>query len=137
MPIVKPFFTAQATAPIASGGAVTTVITPDAARFVAIITTGMISETNTTITAASFVDDEDAPVTALPTLGPSDYFNVYINGTLQQSSLSTLSTASLVLDTTDLFAGVPVVLEIVNLSGVTSDITTPPDISAPDITIIT
>lgn len=137
MPIIKPFFTATASAPVATGGTVTTVITPSAARFVATIDSGMIGATDTTIPAASFVDDANAPVTALPTLGASDYTNVYINGTLQQASLSTLTTASLVLDTIDLFAGVPVVLEIVSLAGVTSEMTTPPDISAPTITIIT
>ncbi|MBU5673424.1 DUF4183 domain-containing protein [Paenibacillus brevis] len=137
MPVIKPYFTAVSSAPVATGGTVTTVITPDSARFLAIIDAGMIGATDTTIAAASFVDDADAPVTALPDLGTSDYFNVYINGTIQQASLSTLTTASLVLDTTDLIAGVPVVLEVVSLAGVTSDMTTPPDISAPTITIIT
>ncbi|MNI75333.1 hypothetical protein D3C73_1314740 [compost metagenome] len=97
----------------------------------------MIGATDTTIAAASFTDDADAAITALPALAASDYFNVYINGVLQQASLSTLSTASLVLDTVDLIEGVPVQLEIGSFTGVTSDITTQPVISAPTITIIT
>ncbi|WP_334072790.1 MULTISPECIES: DUF4183 domain-containing protein [Paenibacillus] len=137
MPVIKPVFTAVATAPVATGGAVTTTVAPETSRFFVTITAGMIGATETTIPAASFVDDADGAVTTLPALTASDYFNVYINGVLQQSSLSTLTTASLVLATTDLTPGVPVQLEISSFAGVTSAITTQPTISAPTITIIT
>lgn len=137
MPVVKPVFNAVSTAPVASGGEVTTTVTPTVTRYFATLTAGMISETDTTIPAASFVDDADGPVTDLPTLTGSDYFNVYINGVIQQASLSTLSTASLVLDTIELFAGIPVQLEIGSFGDVTSAITTPQTISAPTITILT
>lgn len=137
MPVVKPVFTAVSTAPVASGGAVTTTISPAVTRFFTTITAGMIGATDTTIPAASFVDDTNAAITAIPALTASDYFNVYINGVIQQESLSTLSTASLVLDTVDVAAGVPVQLEIGSFGGVSSTITTPPTISAPTITIIT
>lgn len=137
MPVIKPFFTAISTAPVATGGTVTTVISPASTRYLAVIDAGMIGATDTTIPAASFVDDADAPVTTLPDLTTSEYINVYINGVIQQAALSTLTTASLVLDTVDLVAGIPVVLEVISLAGVTSDMTTPPTISAPTITIIT
>lgn len=136
MPVIKPFFTAISTAPVATGGTVTTVISPASTRYLAVIDAGMIGATDTTIPAASFVDDADAPVTTLPDLTTSEYINVYINGVIQQAALSTLTTASLVLDTVDLIAGIPVVLEVISLAGVTSDMTTPPTISAPTITII-
>ena len=137
MPVIKPVFSAVATAPVASGGAITTTVTPVTSRFFTAITADMIAGGVTTIAAASFVDDADAAVVALPALAATDYFNVYINGVLQQQSLSTLTTASLVLATVDVVVGVPVTLEIASFGGTTSTITTQPTISAPTITIIT
>lgn len=136
MPVVKPVFTAVSTAPVSSGGAVTTTITPTVTRYFTTITAAMIGATDTTIPAASFVDDTDTAIAAIPALTASDYFNVYINGVIQQESLSTLSTASLVLAAVDIAAGVPVQLEIGSFGGA-STITTQPTISAPTITIIT
>ncbi|WP_179033119.1 DUF4183 domain-containing protein [Paenibacillus kribbensis] len=135
MPIVKPVFTAVATAPVSSGGAITTTITPVVTRFFATITAGMIGATTTTVPAASFVDDADAPVVALPTLTATDSANYYVNGVIQQNSLFTLTAASLVIASVDITPGVPVVIEISNFSGATSTITTQPTISAPTITI--
>lgn len=137
MPVIKPVFFATATAPVASGGAITTSVTPVVSRYFATITAGMIGATDTTIPAASFADDTDAPIAALPTVTAADYLNVYINGVLQQSSLSTLTTANLVLATIDLTAGIPVLVEVADFGGTTSAITTQPTISAPTITIIT
>lgn len=137
MPVIKPVYTATSTAPIASGGVVTTTVNPVVTRFFAVIDAGMIGATDTTIPAASFVDDDDNPVTTLPALTAVDYDNVYINGVLQQSSLSTLTTTDLVLATTEIGVGVPVMLEVTSFSNTTSDLTTPPTISAPTITIIT
>ncbi|KAE8558198.1 DUF4183 domain-containing protein [Paenibacillus polymyxa] len=137
MPIIKPVFTAVATAPVSTGGAITTTITPATTRFFATITAGMIGATETTVPAASFVDDADAPVVALPALTATDSSNYYINGVIQQSSLFTLSTASLVIASVDITPGVPVVIEIADFSGTTSTITTQPTISAPTVTIIT
>ncbi|MCM3698962.1 DUF4183 domain-containing protein [Paenibacillus macerans] len=135
MPVVKPVFTATASVPVATGGAVTTTVTPTVTRFFATITAAMIGATDTTIPAGSFVDDEDGTVTALPALTGSDFFNVYVNGVIQQQSLSTLTTASLVLATTDISVGVPVQLEVNSFGNVSSTITTQPTISAPTITI--
>lgn len=137
MPVIKPVFTAVASAPVATGGVVTTTVNPVVSRFFAAITAGMIGATDTTIPAASFVDDADDPVVALPALTADDYANVYVNGVLQQGSLSTLSTTDLVLATTEISVGVPVLLEIASFSNTTSDLTTPPTISAPTITITT
>ncbi|MGQ3479426.1 DUF4183 domain-containing protein [Paenibacillus sp. TY11] len=137
MPIIKPVYLAVATAPVASGGTITTTITPAVTRFFATITAGMIGATETTVPAASFVDDADAPVAALPTLTATDSANYYINGVIQQSSLFTLSTASLVIASIDITPGVPVVIEISDFSGATSTITTQPTISPPTVTIIT
>ncbi|MEK4510675.1 DUF4183 domain-containing protein [Paenibacillus anaericanus] len=139
MAVIKPVYTATSSAPLASGGAITTNVTPVVTRYLAIITAGMISETITTIPAASFTNDTDGAVVTLPLLTGEDYFNVYLNGTLQQGGLSTLTTADLVLaaGAADINAGVPVLLEVADFQDATSTITTQVDISAPVITIIT
>lgn len=95
----------------------------------------MIGATNTTIPAASFVDDSNNAVTTLPTLAATDTSSYYVNGLVQQSSLFTLSSASLVISSTDISVGVPVIVEISHFSGTASTITTQPTISAPTITI--
>ncbi|RED58561.1 DUF4183 domain-containing protein [Cohnella lupini] len=136
MPVIKPVYTAVSTAPVASGGVIATAVNPVVTRYFAVITAGMIT-TDTTIPAASFVDDADGPVVALPDLTADGYFNVYINGVLQQGALSTLTTASLVLDAIDIGVGVPILLEVASFSNTTSSLTTPQTISAPTITIIT
>jgi hypothetical protein len=136
MPVIKSVYTATSTTPVSTGGVIDTSVTPAVTRYLATITAGMIT-TDTTIPAASFVDDADAPIVALPALSTSDFINVYINGVLQQSALSTLTTADLVLNTTDITVGVPILLEVSSFGDTTSTITTQPTISTPVITIIT
>lgn len=136
MPVIKPVYTATSTAPESTGGVITTAVNPVVSRYFATIAAGMIT-TDTTIPATSFVDDADVPVVELPAITADDYFNVYINGVLQQGALSTLTTADLVLDTTDVSVSVPILLEIASFGNATSTITTQPTISAPTITIIT
>lgn len=135
MAVVKPVYTAIATQPVATGGSVTTTVTPVVSRLLAFITAGMVSETATTLPAASFVDDAGAPVTTLPTITAEDYFDVYVNGIPQQASLSTLTTASLVLDDTTIGVGVPILLMVTNFQSSGSTLSTPPVISTPTITI--
>ncbi|MCA0758749.1 DUF4183 domain-containing protein [Paenibacillus sp. N4] len=137
MPIIKAVYTATASAPVASGGVITTTVTPAVSRYLTTITAGMIGATDTTIPAASFVDDEEVAVTALPALTGQDYANLYINGVLQQSSLYTLTTAQLVIDDITIGEGVPVLLEVSSFANTVSSITTQPTISAPTITINT
>ncbi|MET3207427.1 UNVERIFIED_CONTAM: hypothetical protein ABIC26_000361 [Paenibacillus sp. PvR008] len=137
MPVIKPVYTAVATAPVASGGVVTTTVSPAVTNFFSAVTAGDIAGGVTTLLAASFVDDADAPVVALPVLSAGDYFNVFVNGVLQQATLSTLTPASLVLATTDIAVGVPVTLAVASFDNTVSSITTQPAISAPTITIST
>ncbi|CAM3534399.1 MULTISPECIES: DUF4183 domain-containing protein [Paenibacillus] len=136
MPVIKPVITAIATPPVATGGVVTTTVTPVVSRYFAVVTAAMIGAAATTMPATSFVDDAGAAITAFPALTGTEYVNVYINGMLQQSSLFTLSTADLVLDATDVPEGIPVLLEIASFTNTASAITTQPTISAPTITII-
>ncbi|MFD2329251.1 DUF4183 domain-containing protein [Cohnella sp. GCM10020058] len=135
MPVIKPVIIAVASAPVSTGGVITTTVSPTVARFYAAITAAMIVGGVTTIPAASFLDDADAPVTVLPVPADNGYYNVYINGILQQGGLSTLTTASLALAAADFLEGTPVLLEVGTFGG-DSALTTQPTISAPTITIV-
>ncbi|MBP1962544.1 DUF4183 domain-containing protein [Paenibacillus aceris] len=82
------------------------------------------------------MDDGGNAVVALPAPPTDGYYNVYVNGVLQEGGLSTLTTASLVLATTAAVAGTPVVLEVADFSTASSTITVEPTISAPTITVV-
>ncbi|WP_206917289.1 DUF4183 domain-containing protein [Alicyclobacillus acidoterrestris] len=133
--LIKLYVAAVSDAPTATGGTVTTTVSPVVTRFHAPVSADMIGTTDTTIPAASFTDDAGNAVTTLPSPPTDGFFNVYVNGVLQQSGLSTLSTDSLVLATTGITAGTPVVLEVSDFSNTTSEITAEPTISAPTITV--
>jgi len=135
--LVKLFITATASQPVASNGEVTTTVNPTVSRFVATVDADMIGATETVIQADSFVDDNGDPVTELPVPTTSGYFNVYSNGVLQEGGLSALTATELTLATTEIQPGTPVILEIVDFSNTTSQITVEPIISAPDITVNT
>ncbi|MDG0809337.1 DUF4183 domain-containing protein [Cohnella rhizosphaerae] len=135
MPVIKPVIVAIASNPVATGGVISTTVSPTVDRYYAAVTAAMIVGGVTTIPADSFLDDADAPVTTLPDPPANGYYNVYVNGTLQQGGLSTLTTASLVLATGDLTEGTPVLLEVSSFDGA-STMTTQPTISAPTITVI-
>lgn len=134
--LIKLFVTATASAPTATGTEVETTVDPAVTRYIATITAGMIAGGNTTIPAASFVDDDGDAVTVLPAPPTDGYFNVYVNGMLQEGGLSTLTTASLVLATDEAVEDTPVVLEVSDFSATTSTVTVQPIISAPTITVI-
>ena len=135
--LVKLFITATASQPVATNGEVTTTVNPTVSRFVATVNADMIGATETVIQAEDFVDDNGDPVTELPVPTTSGYFNVYSNGVLQEGGLSTLASTELTLATTDIQPGTPVILEVVDFSNTTSQITVEPIISAPDITVNT
>jgi len=135
--LVKLFITATASQPVASNGEVTTTVNPTVSRFVATVDVSMIGPTETVIQADSFVDDNGDPVTELPVPTTNGYFNVYSNGVLQEGGLSTLAATELTLATTDIQPGTPVILEIVDFSNTTSQITVEPIISAPDVIVNT
>jgi len=137
MAVIKPVVIATSTTPVASGGAIGTVVTPATTRYFAAVAAGDIGATTITIPATSFVDDADAPVVTFPVLTASEYFNVYVNGVMQQNSLSTVTTTSLILNTVDISVGVPVTLQISSFADTVSNITTQPTVSTPVITVIT
>jgi Domain of unknown function (DUF4183) len=107
------------------GGTITTTTTTNVApvthRYVAHVTLGMITGGVTTIPATSFVDDTGTALSSggLPTINANSYYTVDINGVLQQSGLSTLTTNDLVINSA-ILVGAPVILEVVDFSGTTS-----------------
>lgn len=134
--LIKLYVAATVSDPVASGGEVTTAVNPAVNRYTATVTSVMIGD-DTTIPVAAFSDDNGDPVAELPTVPTDGFFDVYVNGVLQQEGLSTLSATELVLTTTAIPAGESVVLEVADFSTTTSTITTEPTISAPTITITT
>lgn len=136
MPVIKPVITAVASNPVATGGVISTEVTPAVTRYFSVVTEDMIGATTITMPAASFVDDAEVAITAFPVLAATDFYNAYINGMLQQSSISTLTPAELVINSIDVPVGIPILLEISSFAGATSVMTTQPTISAPTITII-
>ncbi|QQZ10024.1 DUF4183 domain-containing protein [Heyndrickxia vini] len=108
------------------GGTATTTtdtdVTPTSNRYVANVAAGNVTGSTTTIPAASFSDDSGTVLTSLPTVSANEYFNVFINGVLQQEGLSTLTTTNLTINAAVL-VGVPVVLEIVDTTAASTSTT--------------
>lgn len=98
-------------------GSATVSLTQARNLYTATVTAGMVSGGTTTIPDTSFVDDNGTAVSAggLPTAG-SGVFDVYVNGVVQQSGLSTISSTQLVINAA-LGTGVPVSLKRVTTSG--------------------
>lgn len=135
--LIKLFITATASVPTASGTVVDTTVDPTISRFNALVTLGMIGVGTTTIPATSFFDDDHNAITDLPAIPSDGYVNVYVNGVLQEGSLSTITTTEVVIDTDQILAGQSVVLEYVDFSNTSSTVTSEPTITAPNITVNT
>lgn len=131
--LIKLFIGAASTVTGTVDTVTTTAVSDAVARFNASVTLGMIDAGNTTTTIpdTSFVDDAGNPVTASGLLLPSSggYINVYVNGLLQESSLSTWTATSLVLATASILVGTPVVVEVHNYSGTSSTSTSTPNLT--------
>ncbi|MFK4343762.1 MULTISPECIES: DUF4183 domain-containing protein [unclassified Paenibacillus] len=92
-------------------------ITPIVNRYTATVVLGNILGGVTTIPAQSFTNDSGTSVAANGLIVPtsSGYYNVFINGTLQRGGLTTLSTATLIINT-GLIVGVTVVIKVINFN---------------------
>jgi hypothetical protein len=79
----------------------TTTLTPSVKRFTANVVLGNILGGVTTIPSSSFRDDTGAnlPANSLTVPWSNGYYNVFVNGVLQLGYLTTLTTASLVINT--------------------------------------
>ncbi|MBW7474760.1 DUF4183 domain-containing protein [Paenibacillus oenotherae] len=102
-----------------------TSVVPTVRRYTATVVLGNILGGTTTIPATSFTGDNGAalPAGGLTVPTSSGYYNVYVNGVLQRSGLSTLSTTSLIISTA-LLIGASVVVEVVNFTSTASSTST-------------
>lgn len=79
----------------------------------------------TTIPATRFTNNRGATVPAGGLVVPtaSGYYNLYVNGIMQRSGLSTLTTSNLVINSA-LVVGASVVIEVVNFDSTSNSATT-------------
>lgn len=117
MTLIKLLINAVST--VNGGVSTTTVptIVPVVRRYTDVIVLGNIIGSVTTIPAQSFTDDNGnaVPAGGLTTATSSGYYNVFVNGTLLRGGLTTLTSASLVINTA-LVVGVTVCLEVINFT---------------------
>jgi len=122
--LIKMVITANNTVTASVTTDTTTSVVDGVARFVAFVSSGMIDTVThtTTITAADFVDDQGNPVAPddLPVPPIGGYYNVYVNGVLQEGGLTQLTNSQLVLSTDQISLDVPVMVEVHDYSGTTS-----------------
>jgi hypothetical protein len=73
-----------------------------------------------TIAATHFTDNQRNLATSFRGLSPSSYISLFVNGILQESSLSEISENELtLLGTGDtIYSGTPIILEIVKFSAI-------------------
>ncbi|MDF2658604.1 MAG: hypothetical protein K0Q94_1395 [Paenibacillus sp.] len=132
--LIKLSITATSSQPTLSGGDVDTTVTASSSQYVALASAGTLDDTTLTILATAFVDDTGTSVTAFPdNLG---YYNLYINGVLQQNGLSTITTSQIeIADGDQISSTSPVVVQFV--ASAADSTLTPPTASAPIITVNT
>ncbi|SFX21955.1 protein of unknown function [Thermoactinomyces sp. DSM 45891] len=133
--LIKPHVRGKSTAPIASNEEATTTIRPDIRKLYAILSGEMIGSLNTIIPATSFIE-EGIIVAKLPPIPSNGYVNVSINGILQADNLYSLSEDRFTLHSTEIYGGMPITLEFIEFSNMTT-IKIQPTISPPDIIIFT
>ncbi|WP_053376457.1 DUF4183 domain-containing protein [Paenibacillus sp. FJAT-27812] len=73
------------------------------------------TQTQVTIPANAFTNDEGTPITAFLDIGPNSYSNLYINGILQEGGIYLLNESALTImfNNQDIFSGTPIIIEIV------------------------
>jgi len=94
------------------------IILPAAQRFFYKMTSD--AESQLTIPADDFTNDEGAFITAFVGNGPNSYSNLYINGILQAGGLYIINENNLniSLDNQTIYSGTPIVLETVTFSAI-------------------
>ncbi|WP_169081741.1 DUF4183 domain-containing protein [Paenibacillus sp. PL91] len=108
--------------PRGSTGAVTIpdiIILPTAQRYFYMMSSD--AQSQVTIPADAFTNDEGAIVTEFSDIGQNSYSNLYINGILQEGSIYQLTenAVSIHFNNQTLFSGTPIIIEIVSFSAKT------------------
>ncbi|QQZ11395.1 DUF4183 domain-containing protein [Heyndrickxia vini] len=123
MRLIKPYQSATSTL---SGTTTTqTAVTPIVSRYFASVVIGNILGGVTTVPATSFKNDQgvNLPPGGLPVPGADTFYNVFVNGILQQGGLVTLTANNLTIRTA-LTIGVSVNIEVVNITASSTTNTT-------------
>ncbi|WP_191089651.1 DUF4183 domain-containing protein [Paenibacillus spiritus] len=113
--LIKSFMAASSVVAGTVTTTTTTSVVDTTLRFDTVVTGEMIDTVggNTIIPAASFrTDTGDALTTTLPVVNPGGYYNVYVNGILQEGALSSLTPTGLTIASDAILPGTPVNLEI-------------------------
>lgn len=88
-------------------------------RFFDVLGSNLTVADGTTVLATAFLDDSGNPATAFPVV-TNGYYNLYINGVLQEGGSYTVSATELTFNdvTGTIFAGTPLIVEAVDLTTV-------------------
>lgn len=133
--LIKAFMVATSTVTGTVTTNTTTNVVDATTRLNTTVTAAMIDAGagTTTIPAASFLTDAGDPLAGpIPTISPGGYYNLFVNGILQQSGLSSLTPTALTIASADILEGTPINVEIHDYSGTTST-----SDSVPSLTVTT
>lgn len=135
--LIKLYVAASSTVSGTVSTVTTTTVSDAVTRFVAIVTAAMIAGGTTTVPDTSFVDDAGNPVPtgSLPLPSAGGYVNVYINGVLQESSLTSWTASGLSIASAAIAEGTPVVVEVHNYDGTASVSTSTPSLTVTTTTV--
>lgn len=91
-------------------------VTGTSTRFFNVLAAPLAITDGTTVAATTFLDDSGTAATAFPVVA-NGYYNLYINGVLQEGDAYTVSATEITFNTVtaSLSAGTPIVLEAVEL----------------------
>ncbi|GLC86946.1 DUF4183 domain-containing protein [Lysinibacillus piscis] len=91
-------------------------VTGTSTRFFNVLAAPLVIVDNSTVAVGSFLDDSGTAATAFPVV-TNGYYNLYINGVLQEGDTYSVSATELTFHTVTgtLVAGTPLVLEAVEL----------------------
>jgi hypothetical protein len=91
-------------------------VSGNSARFFDVLAAPLAVVDGTTVAATAFLDDSGTAATAFPVV-TNGYYNLYINGVLQEGDSYTISATELTFNgvTGSISAGTPLVVEAVEL----------------------
>lgn len=95
-------------------------VTSTSTRFFNVLESTLAVVDGTTVAATDFLDDSGTAATTFPAV-LNGYYNLYLNGVLQQRDVFTIEATELTLNsiTGNISAGTPLVIEVVELVTVT------------------
>ncbi len=91
-------------------------VSGDSTRFFNVLAAPLAVTDGTSVAATAFLDDTGVAATGFPVVA-NGYYNLYINGVLQEGNSYTISATELTFNTVEgaLSAGTPLILEAVEL----------------------